>query len=227
MFTVIIGCFPPHLSSCRSLDTLFYGCMFASVFPGPLMRWNGWRKCQIYFRVLELRITLLNQRLQQKGMKNQRTKRSHGKWWWTRNTSSCGGALLRAPTFTSTEVSHACCFWHMSMVLRHAALCSLYFLNYSVLALWKKVCQTLVYFPLPDDKLFIFLLNTCHLCLALLLLGWFLGSDLAFETCQSSGLKMQFRGQGVASSPSLPLVVLVFGTYTDVTPRQFFNVQVS
>lgn len=165
------------------------------------MRWNSWKKCQIYSRVLELKIALLNQRPQQKGMKSRRTKKNHGKWWWTRNTSSCGGAQFPAPTFTSTEVSHVCCLWRMSMVLRHAALCSLYFQNCSSLALLK-ICQTLVYFPLPDNKLFIFFLDRCHLCLALLLLGWFLGFDVAFETCQSCGLKMQFRGQGMTSFPS-------------------------
>lgn len=147
----------------------FMDTMLISVFSGPLMKWNGWRKCQIYFRVLELRVTLPNQSAQRKGMKSQKTKKNHGKWWWTRNTSSCGGVQLQAPTFTSTEVSQTLLPFTCVMVPRHTVLCSFCFLNHSVLALLKKICQILVCFPLPDDKLFLFCLDTCRLCLALLL----------------------------------------------------------
>lgn len=142
------------------------GTMLISVFSGPLMRWNGWRKCRIYFSVLELRITLLNQSPQQERMKSQKTKKNHGKWWWTRNTSSCGGAQLQAPTFTSTEVSHVLLPFTVSRC-PHSALFLLLPKPFSLGPTEENLPN--LCFPLPDDKLFLFFLDLCHPCLALLL----------------------------------------------------------
>lgn len=102
---------PHHSFAGLCMDTSFHrtdwplprACVL--VFADPLMRWKGWRKCQMYFRAQELSATLQNQNPKQTGMKIWRTRNSHGRWWWIRSTSSCGGAQLRAATFTSTEVS--------------------------------------------------------------------------------------------------------------------------
>lgn len=131
----------------------------------PLMRWNGWKKCQTCFRALELNATLQNQNPKQKGVKIQGAKSNPGKWWWIRNTLSCGGALSQAPTFTSTEVSPA---WLPGYVvygcLAAQGFCSLDSLIWSVLVVSQKICHGLLFviFRLPVDE------SQCLLCCTLL-----------------------------------------------------------
>lgn len=114
-----------YFISQRCLQPATPGLLFSS-FPGPSMRWNGWRKCQLCFRALELNATLQNQNHKQKGVKIQGAKNSRGKWWWIRNTLSCGGAPSQAPTFTSIEVSSA---WLLLSVPCPPDLSSSYSLN--------------------------------------------------------------------------------------------------
>lgn len=165
MFLFTLCSFKPMLFLCRSSceHVISQGwcqpptpCLLFFSFSDPLMKWNGWRKCQLCFRALGLSATRQNQNPKQKGVKIRGSKSNHGKWWWIRNTLSCGGALLQAPIFTSTEVSPV---WLLSRCVPWLPTCAgllflVFSINCSVLVVSQEICRVLLFvvFPLLDDK---------------------------------------------------------------------------